>query len=75
LQGLQTNDMFTSTWLAQISYVPKLGKVIPFLFVGIGPLHCVQIGINMISLGGFANSAAMLLLKNKHYFTLSFKSW
>ncbi len=76
LQGLQTYDMFTSTWLAKISYVPKPRKVMPFVFVAIGPLNRVQIGIHMIpfgwSMGGFAKSAAMLLLKNNHYFTLSF---
>ncbi len=76
LQGLQTYDMFTSMWLAKISYVPKPCKVIPFFFVGIGPLHRVQIGIHMIpfgwSLGFFSKSAAILLLKYKHYFTSSF---
>jgi hypothetical protein len=78
-QGLQTYDMFTSIWLAKISYVPEPHKVIPFVFVGIGPLNCEQINIHMIpfgwSLGGFAKSAAMLLLKNKHNFTLSFIFW
>ncbi len=51
LQGMQTYDMFMSTWLAKISYVPKPCKVIPFVFVGIGPLVCVQIGIHMIPFG------------------------
>ncbi len=51
LQGLQTYDMFASTWLAKISYVCKLRKIIPFLFLGIGPLHRVQIGIPMIGFG------------------------
>jgi hypothetical protein len=76
LGGLQTYDMFASTWLAKISYVSELRKTIPFSFKGIGPLHCAQIGIHMIqfglSLGGFAQSAAKSLLKNKHYFTSSF---
>jgi hypothetical protein len=76
LQGLQTYDMFTSTWLAKTSHVPKPRKVIPFVFVGIGPLNHVQIGIHMIPfgwyLGFFAKSAALLLLKNKHTFTSSF---
>ncbi len=60
LQGMQTYDMSTNTWLAKISYVPELHKVIPFVFVGIGPINRVQIGIHMIpfgwSLGGFAKS-------------------
>ncbi len=46
--GLQTRDMFSSTWLAKISYDSKPHKIIPFLFVGIGPLHGAQIGIHMI---------------------------
>ncbi len=66
---------FESTWLAKISYVCKPCKIIPFLFIGIGPLYCVQIGIHMIQFGwslrGFAQSAATLLLKNKHYITPS----
>jgi hypothetical protein len=68
--------MFASKWLAKISYVSKQGKLTPFLFNGIGPIHRAHIGIHMIqfslSLGGFAHSAAISLLKNKHYFTSSF---
>jgi hypothetical protein len=41
-------DMFASTQLAKISYVCKPHKIIPFLFLGISPLHCVQIGFHMI---------------------------
>jgi hypothetical protein len=68
--------MFTSTWLAKISNVPKPHKVIPFVFLEIAPHSHVQTGIHMIpfgcSLGGFAKSAAMFLLKNKDNFTSSF---
>ncbi len=48
LQGLQTYGMFASTWLAKISYVCKPHKIIPFFFLGIGPLHRVQIDIHMV---------------------------
>ncbi len=69
--------MFASRWLAKISCVCKPHKIIPFLFVGIGPFHHAQeIDIHMIwfgwSSGVFAQSAATLQLKSKHYFTLSY---
>ncbi len=67
LQGLQTYDMFVSTWLAKISYAASHMKIIPFLLLRIGPLHRAQIGIHMIqlgwSLGGFVQSAAKIAIK------------
>ncbi len=65
LQGLQTFEMFASTWLERISYVSKPGKIIPFLFEGIGPLNHAQISIHMI---WFSLSSGFLLNQQQHLY-------
>ncbi len=76
-QGLQGLQWYVNKHMVGKDIIcSQATQRIPFVFIGIGPLNCVQIGIHLIPFGQswffFSKSAAMLLLKNKHNFTPSF---